>query len=71
MLKYLWAMTYLDWFLDCWNNCPIVCGKDDQICPGYEDEYSGCKMADTCQSSNSKFCLQILTNDKVTYEPEF
>merc|ERR1711894_752470 len=37
---------------DCWNSCPVDCGKD-MVCPGKVDDM-GCKSPDMCNPG--KFC---------------
>merc|ERR1712141_158738 len=37
---------------DCWNTCPMDCGKDT-ICPGGMDP-KGCPMPDTCMPAGNE-----------------
>ena len=38
---------------DCWNSCPVDCGKD-MVCPGKVDDM-GCKSPDMCNPGSMYF----------------
>ena len=33
---------------ECWNSCPLECGKDEILCHGPIDPETGCSMSDFC-----------------------
>ena len=37
----------------CPNMCPVQCGENDQVCPGYVDA-TGCQTPDTCMMKDGK-----------------